>query len=951
LRVTAVLPSRGPLEGGTWANIVGSGFVRGIAESPFDVRDLTDVTFGDNSAIDIEIIRDDMISVRTPPGVAGWSEVVVDNPNGRASLPAAFDYYESVRVDSLTPVDYSSAGGTPLTILGTGFTSDTGVLIGSRPAAGVQVESSDRLTAFAPPGAPGAVDVEVVNRNGNVLLFRAATYHPTPRLDAIEPAAGPASGASPIAATGAGFEPDLQLRFADATATDLDVSGPDLMQASTPAGLPGQVDVTVIGAVELDRLPGGFVYLDAAIGALRVSAVAPSAGPEAGGQSVTVVGEGFAAEPIGQVTFAGQPASDMLVLDDRRIRVTVPAGQPGQVSVEVQTASDQALLASAYRYYQPLSLSAIEPTEGPAPGGTEFLLTGDGFSALTQVFFGGLPADNLEAVSPTQISGTTPAGSTGSVDVLVADPDSQAGLPGGFEYTAPLTLQRVDPDFGSQAGGTYVTLYGQGFSAGMQITFGAKAASLVQVQSPAVATARSPSGDPGEVPVRVTLGEAQAELPAAFSYIDPTNDRGGASGGPIHGAINVTCLDGSWTNYGAPVPGASVVIDAPALSGLTDDRGQVTFSGPSLVREVTLTAGKQGFESITVAALNAANLTVYLYPNEQEPVDPGPYNPTYSAIEGRVFGFKDIPGLPVGPDITYEARVYLTSWSIYSVPPYGGVPRGTPILTDGGWFQFAPLRLGQYSLYAMYGAFDSQTEVFTPALLGVRREIRLVDETPASGQDVVLSTPLDRSVVVHLIEPPLGTEDKTAEYGAYVSLDLGSQGIIYLNQAKGIGDELVLTGLPQATADSFLFVGLASLGGGYPFSYTFRRQSGDLQAGVELGPFLGFTELLDPPPDGELNAGRIAWSTHGPAPELTQLLIQTAELMPKTLWRVIVPGEVTEVQLPAELLDTLPQGEPLLMLLYTANSPRFNFDRFNYGQLSSGRWTSYTVNFVAFTAP
>jgi len=60
---------------------------------------------------------------------------------------------------------------------------------------------------------------------------------------------------------------------------------------------------------------------------------------------------------------------------------------------------------------------------------------------------------------------------------------------------------------------------------------------------------------------------------------------------------------------------------------------------------------------------------------------------------------------------------------------------------------------------------------------------------------------------------------------------------------------------------------------------------------------------------------------------------------------------VTEVQLPAELLDVLPTGEPLMLLLYTANSPRFTFDRFNYGQLSSGRWTAYTVNFTSFIAP
>jgi len=47
----------------------------------------------------------------------------------------------------------------------------------------------------------------------------------------------------------------------------------------------------------------------------------------------------------------------------------------------------------------------------------------------------------------------------------------------------------------------------------------------------------------------------------------------------------------------------------------------------------------------------------------------------------------------------------------------------------------------------------------------------------------------------------------------------------------------------------------------------------------------------------------------------------------------------------------LPRGEPLIMLIYTANSPRFDFGRFNFGQLGSGRWTDYSINFAVFSAP
>ncbi len=950
LAVTQVLPSRGPMQGGTWANILGSGFVNGIGESPFDVRDVTDVWFGDNSAIDIEVIRDDMISVRTPAGVAGPCDITVQNPNGRVTLSKAFDYYDTVRIDSLQPLHFSSEGATPFTITGTGFTEDTVVLFGQLPASGITVQSPGVVSGLAPPAEPGKVDVRLVNHNGSALMFRTAQYHSRPEIHSIQPATGQAQGGDAVEISGDGFDEFCTVEFDDVQAADLSIPDQTTMQATTPAHEPGSSDVRVQGAVQSDRLPGGFVYLDEAAGSLRILAVAPNAGPTQGTNRVIIAGDGFNNDTITQVKFGSQTATSFSVLDDRTIEAEVPAGEAGAVTVEVRTSGQSASAPKAYRYFSSLELQNIAPDTGPSQGGTDFTLTGKAFGPDTMVTFGGVQASEIQVVASTMLTGKTPP-AAGVVDVMVEDADSHAVLQSAFEYTEDLHLVRVEPDSGAQAGGTYVTIFGSGFTPGMEISFGQAKGAIVQVLSPSMATARTPAGVPGEVDVTVRTQDASDQLPAGFSYFDPTNDRGGASGGPMNGSINITCLEGSWANWGAPVPDATVIIDTPSLVGYTDDRGQITFSGPSLVRAVTVSIGKEGFESMTVAGLDAANLTVYLYPNEQEPIDPTQVEVTYSSISGRVFGFKDIPGLPTGPNISYEARIYMTSYSIYSVPPYGGEPRGTSIVEDGGAFQFAPLRLGQYSIYALYGALNSDTDEFTPALLGTRRAIELISEDPVQDQDVVLSTPLDKTLLVHLVQPPLGDEEKEAQYGAYVSLDLGADGIIYLGHAQGTTEDLILSGLPSATADAFLFVGLASKGGSYPLSYTFRRQAGDLSEGVQMGPFLGFTTLVQPEQDGELSDGMISWQFDGPTPELTQVLIQTSELMPKVLWRVVLPGDITQVRLPPELLDTLPQGEPLLLLLYTANSPRFTFDRFNYGQLSSGRWTSYTVNYASITAP
>jgi IPT/TIG domain-containing protein len=949
LAVQGVLPSRGPIEGGTWANIIGSGFVNGISDSPFDVRDVTDVTFGDNSAIDIEIIRDDMISVRTPAGIAGQTSVTVENPNGRFELINAFTYFDTVTTETVEPVDLSVRGGTRITVSGTGFSEDTTVLVAGQPCSAINVTDSTTLSATTPPGPEGSADVEIVNRNGRSLLFRAVSYHPVPRLDSITPAAGTIDGSTPISAEGEGFEELTQLLFDNKLAGNIVFSSSDLLEAETPIGQAGSVDVVAAGPVDSSLLPGGFIYLPELQGSLTVTGVAPRSGPAEAGNTATVVGEGFSATVTG-VRFGGNLATDLHPIDDRMIQVTVPQGNPGLVGVSVRTLTEEVSLDDAYRYYQQLQTTSISPQAGPVAGGTNFIIQGNGFHSGVEVFFGGVLASGVVVTSPTELGGTTPPGTAGPIDVLIKDTDSEALLPAAFSYTTDLSLLRVDPDYGAMAGGTYVTCYGEGFGPGMRIWFGPEEGQVIQVLSSSIITARTPRGDPGEVNVRVEKGEENFELENGFAYIDPTNDRGGASGGPLDGSLNITALDGSYTKYGEPVEDATVLIDQPAISGLTDDRGQVTFSGPSLVKALTVTIAKEGYEAVTVVNLNAANLTVYLYPNEREPITTQPGELKTADLSGRVFGFKDIPELPSGPLISMQARVNLTSYSIYSVPPYGGIPGGQAIETDGGSYQFT-LRLGNYSVYSLFGAYDESTDTFTPALLGLKRSITLINEEPVEGQDIVLSTYLDQSVPVHLEDPPLGDGETEAKYSAYVSLDLGWDGVIYLAQDESLGTELLLEGLPSAASNSFIFVGLASLGGGYPFSYTFRRQEGEIGDGVTLGPFLGFTQIVEPEKDGEMVDGRIAWTIEGPQPELIEVLIETNELIPNVLWRVILPGDATEITLPEELISLLPRGEPLIMLVYTANSPRFYFDRFNYSQLSSGRWTSYTINYTIFTAP
>ncbi|RAU92460.1 YDG domain-containing protein [Paenibacillus sp. YN15] len=83
-------------------------------------------------------------------------------------------------------------------------------------------------------------------------------------------------------------------------------------------------------------------------------------------------------------------------------------------------------------------ITAVNPTEGPAAGGTAVTLTGTGFIGATGVSFGATPGTGMQVVSDTMITVISPPGS-GTVDVRVEGPGgaSPTGPNSKFVYTQP----------------------------------------------------------------------------------------------------------------------------------------------------------------------------------------------------------------------------------------------------------------------------------------------------------------------------------------------------------------------------------------------------------------------------------------------------------------------------------------------------------------------------------
>src|SRR5271166_2321095 len=83
-----------------------------------------------------------------------------------------FTYVAVPTVSGVSPNTGSTAGGTSVTISGSGFTGATAVDFGASAATGVTVNSSSSISATSPAGS-GTVDVTVATPGGTSLTSSA----------------------------------------------------------------------------------------------------------------------------------------------------------------------------------------------------------------------------------------------------------------------------------------------------------------------------------------------------------------------------------------------------------------------------------------------------------------------------------------------------------------------------------------------------------------------------------------------------------------------------------------------------------------------------------------------------------------------------------------------------------------------------------------------------------
>jgi alpha-tubulin suppressor-like RCC1 family protein len=135
---------KGPAAGGTAVTIIGKGFINA-----------TGVSFGQSVANSFEVISDTEIAVKSPPGTTGTVDITVSNAFGTSAMTSADHFkYEKPTVTGVSPSVGPKAGGTLVTVTGSGFAlgeGKTAFVFGKAPATAVECMSTSECTMISPP--------------------------------------------------------------------------------------------------------------------------------------------------------------------------------------------------------------------------------------------------------------------------------------------------------------------------------------------------------------------------------------------------------------------------------------------------------------------------------------------------------------------------------------------------------------------------------------------------------------------------------------------------------------------------------------------------------------------------------------------------------------------------------------------------------------------------------
>ena len=284
---------------------------------------------------------------------------------------------------------------------------------------------------------------------------------------------------------------------------------------------PGRVSVTLELDESVEIVPEAFLYLES----LTVDTITPGIGDEAGGTEVTITGTGLVADAELEIRFGSSIAEPSLfAFNEDGTEMTLiapPAVELGLVDVTITALHDEVIAEDGFGFVEPIGVTGLVPSAVPSTGGQRVVIEGSGFADVMplDVAVGGESAVDVTLESDAEISFLTVPSEPDDYDVVLTHGLQVVTVEDPLTVYDPIRVDDVSPLTGPAAGGTRITVTGDGFVAGVRVLLGDVEATDVEVMADGMTlSATTPAGAAGVVDLTVQSPLTSDVLEMAFTY-------------------------------------------------------------------------------------------------------------------------------------------------------------------------------------------------------------------------------------------------------------------------------------------------------------------------------------------------------------------------------------------------------------------------------------------------